>query len=62
MVGHCHFVVCSCWNLGHCMVDHVVMLALEHFLNCCIFGHCVISTMLMAYGILEMLAICDVVR
>ena len=32
MVRHCHFVVCSCWNLGHCMFDHVVMLALEDFL------------------------------
>ena len=31
MVRHCHFVVCSCWNLGHCMIDHVVILALEHF-------------------------------
>ena len=29
LVGH--FVVWSCWNLGHCMIDHVVMLALEHF-------------------------------
>ena len=38
----------DCWNLGHCMIDHVVMLALEHFLKCCIFGW----TMLMAYGIL----------
>ena len=31
MVRHCHFVVCSCWNLGYCMIDHVVMLVLEHF-------------------------------
>ena len=30
MVRHCHFVVCSCWNLGYCMIDHVVMLVLEH--------------------------------
>ena len=30
MVRHCHFVVCSCWNLGHFMVDHAIMLALEH--------------------------------
>ena len=33
------------------MIDHVVMLALEHFLKCCIFGHGVIWTILMAYGI-----------
>ena len=31
MVRHCHFVVCSCWNLRYCMIDHVVMLVLEHF-------------------------------
>ena len=31
MVRHCHFVECSSWNLGHCMIDHVVILALEHF-------------------------------
>ena len=31
MVRHCHFVVCSCWKLGYCMIDHVVMLVLEHF-------------------------------
>ena len=31
MVRHCHFIVWSCWNLGHCMIDHVVILALEHF-------------------------------
>ena len=31
MVRHCHFVVFSCWNLRHCMIDHVVLLVLEHF-------------------------------
>ena len=24
-------LLCSCWNLGYCMIDHVVMLVLEHF-------------------------------
>ena len=33
MLRHCHcVVVCSCWNLGHCRVGHVVILALGHFL------------------------------
>ena len=31
MVRNCHFVVYSCWNLRCCMIDHVVMLVLEHF-------------------------------
>jgi len=33
------------------MIGHVVMLALVHFLKCCILSHSVIWTMLMAYGI-----------
>ena len=43
------------------MIDHVVMLALEHFLSVASFGHGVIWTMLVAYGILALLVICDVV-
>ena len=31
MLRHCHFIVCSYWNLGHCMVDHVVILPLGIF-------------------------------
>ena len=31
MLRHCHFIMCFCWNLGHCMVDHVVILALGNF-------------------------------
>ena len=33
------------------MIGHILMLALVHFLKCCIFGHGVIWTMLMAYRI-----------
>ena len=62
MLRHCHCVVVwSCWNLGHCIIDHVVMLALEHFWSVESFGHGVIWTMLVAYGISAMLVICDVV-
>ena len=43
------------------MIDHVVMLGLEHFWNVVSFGHGAIWTMLVAYGILAMLVICDVV-
>ena len=32
VLRHCHFVVvCFSWNFGHCMVDHVVILALGTF-------------------------------
>ena len=61
MVRHCHFFVWSCWNLGICMIDHVVILALEHFWSVVFFGHGVIWTMLVAYGILAMLVIFDIV-
>ena len=61
MVRHCHFFVWSCWNLRHCMIDHVVILALEHFWSVVFFSHCVIWTMLVAHWILAMLVICDVV-
>ena len=62
MLGDCNWVVvCSCWNLGHCMVDYVVILALEHFCNVVSFGHGVIWPMLVAYGILATLVICNVV-
>ena len=61
-VRHCHFVVCSCWKLGYCMIDHVVMLVLEHFWSVHFFlSWCVTWTMLVAYGILTMLVVCDVV-
>ena len=61
MLRHCHCVVVwSCWNLGHCIIDHVVMLALEHFWSVVSFGHGAIWTMLVAYEILAMLVICDV--
>ena len=50
MLGHCHCVVVwSCWNLRHCMVDHVVILALEHFWIVVFFGHGVTWTMLVAH-------------
>ena len=42
MLRHCHCVVWSCWNLGHCMIDHIVMLALEHFWSVGSFGRGVI--------------------
>ena len=47
--------------LGHCMVDHVVILALGHFYVVAFFGHGETWTMLVAYGILAILVICDVV-
>ena len=37
------------------------MLAFEHFLSVVSFGYGIIWTMLVAYGILAMLVICDVV-
>ena len=43
------------------MVDYVVILALDHFCNVVSFGHGVIWTMLVAYGILATLVICNVV-
>ena len=43
------------------MIDHVVMLALEHIGNVVSIGLGVIWTMLVAYGILAMLVIYDVV-
>ena len=63
MLRHCHFVVvCSCWNLGHCMVGHILILALGHFLNCCIFwAWCNLNNVGESW-ILAMLAICDVVE
>ena len=51
------FVVWSCWNVRHCIIDHVVMLALEHFWSV-IF---LVWTMLVTYGILAILTICDVI-
>ena len=63
MLRHCHFVVvCSCWNLGHCMVGHILILALGHFFNCCIFwAWCNLNNVGESW-ILAMLAICDVVE
>ena len=49
MLRHCHFIVCSCWNLGHCMIDYVVILALEHFWIVVCFGHGLTWTMLVAH-------------
>ena len=49
MLRCCHFIVCSCWNLGHCMIDYVVILALEHFWIVVFFGHGVTWTMLVAH-------------
>ena len=50
MSRHCDCVVmCFCWNLGHCMIVHVVILALGLFLNCCIFWHGVTWTMLVSH-------------
>ena len=49
MWRHCHFIVCTCWNSGHCMIDYVVILALEHFWIVVFFGHGVTWTMLMAH-------------
>ena len=47
---------------GHCVIDHVLeMLALEHWWSVVSFGHGAIWTMLVTYGILAMLVICDVV-
>ena len=49
MLRYCHFIVCSCWNLGHCMIDYVVILVLEHFWIVVFFGHGVTWTMLVAH-------------
>ena len=40
MVRHCHFVVYSCWNLGYCMIDYIVMLVLEHFWSVYLLSWC----------------------
>ena len=46
---------------GHCVIDHVLeMLALEHWWSVVSFGHGAIWPMLVTYGILAMLVICDV--
>ena len=48
-------------NLGHCMVDHVVILDLEHFYIVAFFGHGVTWKMFVNDEILAMLGICDIV-
>ena len=49
MLRHCHFVMCSCWNLGHCMIDYVAILAFGHFWVVVFFGHGITWTMVVSH-------------